>query len=169
MDQVSPVQIQLVKPEDAAILRNAWTFVLGHDGSKPTGLCRLIDKVKPDFNAFDVYAAIKQGWAQLYIVSRGAHVVGWFCGYVQKRPFSGQAEWFLWCAYTIPLRERLPDDDVPDAVRQSIAFMHELRKQAGGDRIVMLSTRRGFERWGFVKSFTTWYLPQIDTTPKLAF
>ena len=156
MGQIAPCLITPIAPED---LQAVWPFVRGEKRPIPTGLERLILKVKPDFVQEDVFSAIKSGWAKLFIVTRGGRRLGWFVNYIQRRPFSQTPELFLWCAYTIPIRERLMDDDIDDALRQSLEFMHEQKRQANADRIVMMSTRKGFQRFGFKESFTTWYLP----------
>ena len=159
-----PVQIDHVKPEQ---LHDVWDWVRGRKASMvliddhrtfryATGIERIIAKVKPDWKPEDLYASARAGLANLYIVKRGDRKLGFFAIYRQNRPFSGRAELFLWCAYTIPIREREPDDNLDEAIRASIEFMYQHARANSCDSVVMLSTRKGLERFGFTRTFTTW-------------
>jgi hypothetical protein len=113
-------------------------------------------RVESDFIPEDTYWWLRQNAAQAYIVSRGERRLGFFCSYIQARPFSGKKELFLWLAWAIPLAERQPDDRVMDAVRKSVEYMHNQKRAAGCECIVALSSRRGFERYGFFPTITSW-------------
>jgi hypothetical protein len=141
-----PVRIEAVAADH---LHDVWLFVR-------QGLLRITVKVKPEWWPEDLYSAIRGGYAGLWMVYRAQRALGFFIGYPQVRPFSAKKEWLLWCAYTIPLRDRLPDDNVAEAVALSIGFMLEEAQRQGCDSLAMLSTRRGFERYGFRRGFTTW-------------
>ena len=130
-------------------LHDVWNFV-------ERGIETVRRKVKPDFLAPDVYAAIRFNNAQLYMVTRGPRALGFFVTYTQHRPFSNRLEYLLWIGYSIPLRERLPDDNVSEAVAMSLAFMQQQARALGAAGPVMLSTRKGWERYGFTSGFTTW-------------
>jgi hypothetical protein len=141
-----PVSINQVQP---TFLHDVWPFVR-------IGVETVKRKVKPDFIPEDVYAAVRFNNAQLYMVTRGPRALGFFVTYTQRRPFSNKLEYLLWIGYAIPLRERLPDDNLPEAVAMSLAFMREQARTLGAVGPVMLSTRKGFERYGFTSGFTTW-------------
>ena len=144
-----PVRID---PIAADHLHDVWLFVR-------QGLLRIILKVHPEWWPEDIYSALRGGYANLWMVYRGQRAVGFFIGYPQIRPFSAKKEWLLWAAYTIPYRDRLPDDNVPEVITLSMEFMNEEAKRQGCESLVMLSTRRGFERYGFYRGFTTWRRP----------
>lgn len=141
-----PIAINQVQPQQ---LHDVWGFV-------GRGIETVIRKVKPDFISPDVYAAIRFNNAQLYMVTRGSRALGFFVTYAQRRPFSNKLEYLIWIGYTIPLRERLPEDNLTEAVALSLNFVQEQARSLGAAGPVMLSTRKGFERYGFTQGFTTW-------------
>lgn len=145
----SPVSILQVNPPE---LHAVWSFVKG-------GLGAVIRKARPDFVVEDVYAAIRFNNAQLYMVTRGPRALGFFVAYAQRRPFSNRLEYFNWCSYSIPLRERLPNDNVPEAVALSIDFMRNQARALGCDRLVTVSRRPSYARFGFKAGFITWEMP----------
>lgn len=136
---------------DPQHVHSVWPFIA-------RGIADIKKKVESDFIDADVYWYLRQNAAQAYIVSRDERRLGFFINYVQARPFSGRRELFLWAAWSIPLRERQDDDDVEGAVRKSIEFMQNQKVATGCDRIVHLSSRRGFQRYGFQPTITSWVL-----------
>lgn len=140
------VTIAQVLPQN---LHDVWEFCR-------VGVETVRKKVKPDFRQEDVYASIRFNNAQLYLVTRGTRTLGFFVVYTQRRPFSNRLEYVLWIGYAIPLRERQPDDNVSEAVQLSLDFMRNQARSLGALGPVMLSTRKGFERYGFIAGFTTW-------------
>ena len=145
----APVSILQVQPQE---LHAVWQWV-------KTGMDAVIRKARPDFIIEDVYAAVRFNHAQLYMVSRGPRMLGFFVTQTMRRPFSNKLEYFNWATYTLPLRERLPDDNIPEAVALSIDFMRQQARALGCDRIVTLSRRPSYAVFGFRKSFITWEMP----------
>lgn len=144
-----PLRIEAVAADH---LHDVWLFVR-------QGLIRIIAKVRPGWWTEDVFSAVRGGYAGLWMTYRGQRALGFFIGYPQVQPFTAKKEWLLWAAYTIPFRDRLPDDNVGEVVTLSMEFMNEEAKRQGCESLVMLSTRRGFERYGFYRGFTTWRRP----------
>lgn len=145
----APVSILQVQPQS---LHDVWPFV-------ETGLIAIVRKARPDWLVPDVFANIRTSQAALYMVSRGPRMLGFFVTQTMRRPFSNKLEYFEWCAYTLPLRERLPDDNIPEAVALSIDFMRQQARALGCDRIVTLSRRPSYAVFGFRKTFITWEMP----------
>jgi hypothetical protein len=143
---VGEVAILQVQPTE---LHRYWDFTR-------EGLARIRRKVPTDWIEEDIYWYVRQNAAQLFIVSRNERWLGGFINYVQNRPFSGQRELFLWCVWTLRLRDRREDDNIPEAIAKSLEFMHNQKRAAGCDRIVHLSSRKGFERYGFQPTITSW-------------
>jgi hypothetical protein len=140
------IVIAQVNPQN---LQAIWPFLR-------RGIDDIKARVESDFIAEDVYWWLRQNAAQAYLVSRGTRRLGFFVNYIQARPFSGIKEVMLWLAWAIPLAEREPDDHVMAAVRESVRFMHDQKVREGCDRIVALSSRRGFQRYGFQQTISTW-------------
>lgn len=136
---IQPVIIAQVNPQ---FIHDIYPFLL-------RGMLAIKKRVPADSEPEDVYAAIRNGGAQAHIISRGERRLGFIVTYKQTRPFSGRKELFLWLAWSIPLRERQEGDNVPDAVEQAMAFMREQARATGCDSIVHMSSRRGFEKFGF--------------------
>lgn len=145
------VAITPIQPQN---LHDHWSFA--HQGIET--VMRKLGRDKIDFLVEDVFAALRNGGATLYLVTRGSRVLGYWIAYVQIRPFSGKKELFLWIAYSIPLRDRLPDDNVPEAVVLSMDYMKQQARALGCDSIVHLSSRRGFQLFGFEPTVTSWRL-----------
>jgi hypothetical protein len=146
---VTPVTITQVDPK---LLHDSWPFI-------SRGIQAIKKRVPSDFQLEDIYASIRNGSSLAYTVSRGDRQLGFFVVYIQQRPFSGKKELFLWAAWSIPLRERIEGDDVPDAVAHSLWHMREQAKAAGCDSIVHMSSRRGFEKFGFSVQSHTYRMP----------
>lgn len=145
----APVSILQVQPQE---LHQVWSWVR-------IGMEAVVRKARPDFILEDVYAAIRFNHAQLYMVSRGPRMLGFFVTQTMRRPFSNKLEYFNWATYTLPLRERLPDDNIPEAVALSIDFMRNQARTLGCDRIVTLSRRPSYAVFGFRQTFITWEMP----------
>ena len=136
---ILPVAINQVDPQR---IHDIYPFLL-------RGMLAIKKRVPSDFQPEDVYTAIRSGGAVAYIVARGERNLGYFITYVQTRPFSGRKEYFIWLSWSIPLRDRSEGDNVPDAVEHSMEFMRQQARALGCDSIVHMSSRRGFEKFGF--------------------
>jgi hypothetical protein len=155
---VIPVVITQVQPQD---LHKFWRFVRGRKydrGVHATGLERIVAKVEADFIPEDIYVSIRTGSSMLYMVTRAERRLGFVIMYSQARPFSGKKELFLWCVYSLLLCERQESDNIPEAIEQTIEFIKEQARNLGCDSVLHLSSRPGFERWGFARTVSAWRL-----------
>lgn len=141
-----PVVISPVKPAE---LHQHWAFLR-------RGLDDIVRRVKPDWISEDIFGAIRADVVTAIIVSRGTHKLGFAVYHRQNRPWSGKYDLFLWAAWAIPLRERLPDDDLPQAIQHGIAYLHDVRRSIGAERLVAISSRRGLcKKYGLKTLFYT--------------
>lgn len=108
----------------------------------------------------DIYAALAYKTATAYLASRNRRLLGFFVVHPQPVAFTHKTELFLWTAWTLPLRERHPEDDFPDVIRQSVAFMARLKAEGGHAEMTMLSLRPGFMRR---EPYRTWFEPQFTS------
>ena len=112
------------------------------------GIADVVRHLKPhriDFIPEDVYVGLRNGACTLHLVSRETRTLGFLITYVQTRPFSGKRELLCWIAWSIPLRERLPGDNVPLAALETRDFLKEHARKLECDRVVMASSRKGIE------------------------
>lgn len=136
------------------------------------GVRQIIHRGHAEWSTFDFYAALRHPQAtgmSLWIASRNQHTLGWFCGYPQQNFWNGRMEWFLWGVWTIPLRERRPDDGTREAMIECHEFIRRFAKQNGYHRIVTLSMRELLMMGASVshresphawrKAHTTYYIP----------
>ena len=152
---MTPVSITAADPKD---LHRHWPLVRRGVGA----VMRKLGKRRVDFIIPDVYAGLRNGSCTLHLVSRETRVLGFLITYPQLRPFSGKRELFCWIAWSIPLRERQPGDNVPLAALEARDFLKEHAKKLECDRIVMASSRKGLVRYGFTPTITTWTLQLHD-------
>lgn len=125
-----PVTIIPIKPAD---LHQYWPFL-------ERGLNDIVRKVKPDWIPPDVYSALRAGSATVAIACRGDHQLGFVIYYRQERSWCNKADLFVWCMWNIPLRERLPDDDMPDAMKTGIDYLHDWQRAWGCERVISITT-----------------------------
>jgi hypothetical protein len=108
----------------------------------------------------DLYAALRYPEAShlvCWIVSRNQRALGWACGDLERDKY-GQLEFFLWDAWDIPMRERLPEDDVPGARDQLVEYIRLWAKSQGCWRVTTLSARK-LEAIGWTRGHTVYYIP----------
>jgi hypothetical protein len=139
------------------VLHANWEFL-------KRGALDILKKIRPSESSTwipeDLYAALRYPDAShtvCWIVSRNLKALGWACGNLQRDQY-GKLEWFLWDAWSIPLAERLPEDDVPGARDQLVEYIKIWAKAQGATRIVTYSYRK-LEALGWKKSHTTYYQP----------
>lgn len=141
----SPVQIipiiYPIKPgdtgwtTDAPRLRQLWPFV-------ERGLETILRKVKPrpTWLPSDVYSSLLSGQSQLCLAKRSDRNLGFFVWYLERDAWSGESSVFCWCAWTIPLKERIATDNIDEVVALTIQFL----KSILGKPFKMVSSRPGF-------------------------
>jgi hypothetical protein len=108
----------------------------------------------------DVYAALAYNRATAYLVSRNRRLLGFFIVHPQPINFTDKTELFLWTAWALPIRERRPQDDFPDAIRRSIAFLAALKEHGKHAELTMLTMRPGFLRR---EPYRQWFEPQFTS------
>lgn len=149
-----PLDLVEVKPET---LHHFWPFI-------DKGLKSVIRKVQPDWIEGDIYAALRGAQANAVIAVRGGHYLGFSVYYKQPRPFSLKPELFIWATYTIPLKERRPNDNVPAAFQAVWRYLERIAIYGYGTRsLAWISTRKGFERqYGWRPRFMMFSV-EVDT------
>jgi hypothetical protein len=137
-------------------LHENWAFL-------KRGAEEILAKIKPQESTSwipeDLYAALRypeSSHTVLWMVSRNQRALGWACGELQRDRY-GKVEFFLWDAWSIPLRERLPEDDVDGARDQLVDYIKIWAKSQGAWRVVTYSYRK-LEHLGWTKSHTTYYM-----------
>ena len=142
-----PVVIFLVKPTE---LHTYWPFL-------ERGLKDIHRKVEPDWIPPDVYGALRAEAATAAIASRDHRWLGFAIYHRQERPWSHKSDLFIWCLWNIPLRERLPTDDVPEAMQRGIQYLKEVQRMMGAERMVSITSRRSIvQRYGKRELFITY-------------
>lgn len=149
---VRNIVVEPLRPEH---LHDNWPFIL-------RGALDILQKVHrhTHWQVEDLYAALRYPEAshmQLWMVTRNAKALGWACGQLEKDRYGG-LEFFLWTAWSIPLRERTPEDDVPGARDQLIEYIRLWAKGQGCNRLTCLSSRH-LEKLGWTKGHTSFYIP----------
>jgi len=107
----------------------------------------------------DLYAALRYPEAShtiLWMVTRNGKDVGWSCGNIERDRY-GKLEFFVWDGWTIPPRERDPEDDVDGAREQLFDYIKLWAKNNGCWRLTCLSSR-ALEHIGWTKGHTTYYM-----------
>ena len=151
IDQVSITEI---KPEH---LHAVWGLV-------ERGLIDVLRKSNlrhrvADWIPADVYASIRTAQSTLYLVSRKTRLLGFFILLQQRLPYSQKLELFNWVTWAIPLRERLPGDDIPQALALSQRFIVDLAQGMHADAVTFISSRGEKKYWeglGYEQVYSIW-------------
>jgi hypothetical protein len=123
-------------------------------------LPEVLANTKVRWRSEDVYAALAYKTATAYLVSRNRRLLGFFIVHPQPINFTDKTELFLWTAWALPIRERRPQDDFPDAIRRSITFLAALKEQGKHAELTMLTMRPGFLRR---EPYRQWFEPQFTS------
>ena len=143
---IQSVVITVIKPAE---LHQHWDFI-------ERGLEAIRRKVKPDWLAGDVYGALRADAAVACIVSRGVRLLGFLIWHRQERPWSHKLDVFVWATWALPLRERLPGDDIAEAIWRGREYLYGVKRAIGAEKVIAISSRRGFvKRYGFKELFFT--------------
>jgi len=121
-----PVLLSETKPET---LHQDWQFI-------EQGLTAVIKRVKPDWIAADIYAALATGAANCVMARRAGKDLGFVVYYRQQRPFSKKPELFIWAAYTVPFKQRSQTDNVPDLVATVWRYLVIVAKSNFGTSVI---------------------------------
>jgi len=144
-----PFQLVSVKSTE---LHRYWPFLR-------RGLENICEKIKPapDWIPEDVYVGIRSELAVALIGSRGDRQLGFIVYHKLERPHSHLTDLFLWCWWAIPLRERIPTDNIPDCMLQGWQYLQSVKKAIGAHRIIGISSRPGvIKKYGFKFLFYTY-------------
>lgn len=125
-----PVALTEVKPET---LHQDWPFI-------KKGLTAVLAKVTPDWRDEDIYTALATGASNCVMARRGGRDIGFVVYYKLARPFSKKPDLFIWAAYTIPFKERLPSDNVPDLVATVWRYLCLVAKSNFGTSVIVFIT-----------------------------
>ena len=128
-------------------LHSFWPFI-------KTGLTD-IHKIAPcDWLDEDIFSVIRTGNAECWIVERGRRRLGFFIAYIERRPYSGTPDYFIWIAWGLPLRDRKPEDRFAFALRSALKFVRDRAKQLNCEYVTAMSPRPGLMRYGFKPHMT---------------
>jgi hypothetical protein len=144
-----------IEPITAEKLHDLWPWL-------KTGAEKILQRINPHSTWVpeDLYASLRYPNASrivAWMVTRNQKALGWACGGIESDRY-GKLEFFLWDAWTIPLRERAPEDDVEGARDQLIDYMKLWAKANGCWRLATMSARK-LEALGWTKGHTIYYLP----------
>lgn len=121
-------------------LHDAWPFV-------KRGLDGIIRKTHPDWVPEDIYAMVRAGQLQLVLLNQEDRRIGFTAYCFNVFPFSGKKELFVLCSWTLPLRERLPSDEVDKGIAFCFEFLCNVARAQGATCITALSPRPAWLRW----------------------
>ena len=142
-----PVVITPVRPTE---LHSVWPFL-------ERGLSDIVCKIEPDWIPADVYGAIRAEVATAVIVTRAERRLGFGIWHKQERPWSHKLDIFVWAVWAIPLRERIPSDNLPEVMYRGIQYLYGVKAALGANAVIMVSSRKGFARhYGFKQRFITY-------------
>lgn len=123
------------------------------------GLDHIRSRIRPDWEPQHIMATLFAGTASCVLLSRGCRHLGFVVYHRQERPWSKKPELFIWAAYDLPLKERLPDDRFDEVVAAAWHYLCNTAKVVYGTDIMswITSSRRAkaFERkYGWRSSWT---------------
>jgi len=122
-----------LKQED---LHRYWPFLL-------RGVADIRRDLKTNWLPEDIYSALRQAQVSCVLARRADRLLGFLVYSKQQRIFSYEPELFVWAAWNLPLREQLPEDEMPTTVARVWQYIVSVAKnQYGTDEITWL-TRPG--------------------------
>jgi hypothetical protein len=147
---VSRTELIELKPEE---LHRFWPFLL-------RGMLDVKHDMQPNWIPEDLYAALKQAQVNCVMARRDERMLGFLVYSKQQRIFNYEPELFVWCAWNIPMREWLPDDDMAAVVARVWAYIANIAKTVYGTSEITWVTRprraKAFERkFGWPASWVT--------------
>lgn len=121
-------------------LHTVWPFLL-------RGLHDIIKKTHPDWLPEDVFTGLRTGGATCLILWAGPRPIGFTIYHINQLPFSGKKELFVWCSWTIPLRDRLASDEVDKGIAFCFEYLCNTGRAGGATTVAALSPRKGWLKW----------------------
>jgi hypothetical protein len=154
-----------LKQED---LHKFWPFLL-------RGITDIKRTLKPHWIPEDIYSALRAGQVSCLLARRAVGLAfaysgspgpkdafasdpseGRLLGFLiynrQLRPFSFESEAFIWCAWNLPIKEWLPDDDMRQAVTSCFDYVANVARTQYGTSEISWITRPGRAK-AFQKKF----------------
>lgn len=124
------------------------------------GLDDVKRKIKPNWIAEDMYAALRAGQVNCVLGRINGRLMGYIIFGRQLRPFSFAPELFVWVYWCLPLRDWPDQEDMLQLGRDAWAWLANVAKtQYGTDQITWVTTPKraqGFERrWGYQPTWVT--------------
>ena len=150
-----PVRFVEVKPIE---IHYYYPFI--HRGLED--IIRKIGAEHIDWKPEDVYTAIRNATTKLVIAMRGERFLGWFSYYIETRGWSGNKHLLIWHVWARPMNERLPYDNIGDAIRGGLQTLKDIAREDHCDSLVMMTSakiKRAWRRYGFEPGVTSWRLP----------
>jgi hypothetical protein len=96
----------------------------------------------------DVYAAIRSGHTELWIVSRDGSPQAFWAAYLQQQAFTGVLQYWLWIMYALKPKDREPGDIKADRAAV-IERIKERAREMKCKAIITEAPRKGHEKIGF--------------------
>lgn len=120
-----------VKPEE---LHHYWPFL-------SRGMQDVKRDMKPNWIPEDLYAAIKGTQVNCVMARRGERLLGFLIYSKQQRIFNYDPELFVWCAWNIPIKEWLADDNMSEVVANVWKYIANVAKTSYGTNEITWVTR----------------------------
>lgn len=141
-----------VIPVPASRLHDFWDFI-AH------GLSYVRAQIKPAWIEEDVYAAIHNNRAELFVFKKGERLVAFVIGYTVNDPWTGTLEYFIWISWSIELADRIPEDEPSKTRQMVIDFMIHRARMLKCKAVSVHSPRKGWERFGFFPHMIHFKMP----------
>lgn len=128
------MQTELIelKQED---LHHLWEIILRR------GVNDIKRTMKPSWVPEDIYAALRNGQISCVAARRGDRFLGFLLYNKQFRLFNYAPELFVWCAWNLPVKEWLPEDEMPKVVGRVWEYIANVAKTQYGTNDITWVTR----------------------------
>lgn len=144
-----PAELYELRQED---LHRYWEALIQR------GVVDIKRSLKPNWRVEDIYAALRNQQVSCVIPRRADRLLGFLIYNRQLRIFSYEPECFIWAAWTLPIREWQPGDDMPGVVRTVWEYIANVAKNQYQTNQISWNTRPGRAK-AFSKKFgwkATW-------------
>lgn len=103
---------------------------------------------QPEWSPDDVREALRSGFAKMALAYDNAALLGHWTWRIQTRPFTGKRSMFLWTFHAAGQRYEHREP--------TVEYIRATALAAGADEILMISSRKGFEKFGFQPTMTVY-------------
>ncbi len=123
-----------ITPVNPDRLHDVWEFI-------ERGLEDIRRKIDVQWRSPDVYGALRSNSATALIVARGTRQLGHFIWHKRPRDWNpGIIDVFVWTTWTIPLRERLPSDNMLEVEYRTKQYLSGIKHDIGAAKIIGVSS-----------------------------